>query len=84
MSYYNAFNEISKASDYIFKVLNRPSAHIFQDITVLNIKNTSEFLQHLNRFDCQGQILDRSGRDSDKPGLDLDRPGLWKTNRDTA
>ena len=45
MSYYNAFNEISKASDYIFKVLNRPSAHIFQDITVLNIKNTSEFLK---------------------------------------
>ena len=27
----------------------------------------------LNRFDCQVQILDKSGRDSDKPGLDLDR-----------
>ena len=46
MSYYNAFNEISKASDYIFKVLDRPSAHIFQNITALTIKNASEFLQH--------------------------------------
>ena len=38
----------------------------------------------INWFDCQGQILDRSGRDSDKPGLDLDMQGLWKTNRDIA
>ena len=40
--------------------------------------------RNLNRFVCQVQILDKSGRDSDKPGLDLDRPGLWETNQDTT
>ena len=58
-------------------VVLRVTLHVVLRVTLYVILQHGLSSEHgLNRFDCQGQILDRSGRDSDKPGLNSDRPGL--------